>query len=45
MIPNLDRHSYTAPKPDIISAVQARNVHGIGHAHMLRKYDFLDTDN
>ena len=53
MTPHLDRHSYTAPNVEILSAVKARvrilcderNLHGIGHAYMFRKDDFLNKDN
>ena len=53
MTSQLDRHSETDPKPEMLSAVKAgnriccdeRNVRGIGHAHMFRKDDFLGKDN
>ena len=53
MTPHLDRHSYTAQNAEIRSAVKARvrilcderNLHGIRHAYMFRKDDFLNKDN
>ena len=53
MTPQLDRHSETDPKPEMLSAIQAENrirsdkinVRGIGHAHIIRKEDFLGKDN
>ena len=48
MTPQLERHSKTDPKPEMLSAIEAgnrirrdkKNVCGIGHAHMFRKDDF-----
>ena len=53
MTPQLDRHSKTDPKPEMLSAVQAgnkiqrddRNERGIGHARMFRKDNFLGKYN
>jgi len=53
MIPQLDRHSKTDRKLEMLAAVWAgnriqcdeRNVLGIGQAHRLRKDDFLGKDN
>ena len=53
MTPQLDRHSETDPKPEMLSTVYAgnkkwrdeRNVRGTGHAHMFRKDDFVGKDN
>ena len=46
---HIDRYNDTDPKPDMLSAVYAKNriwrneknVHSIGHAHMIRKEDFF----
>ena len=43
MTPNLDRHSTTDPKPEMLR--DERNVCGIEHAHMFRKNDFLKNDD
>ena len=53
MTPQLDRHSQTDPKPEMLSGVLAgsriqcvkSNARGIGHEHMLRKEDFLGKGN
>ena len=45
MTSQLDKHSKTDPKPEMLSAVEAgniicrdkRNVRGIGHVHVFRK--------
>ena len=45
MTPQLDKHSKTDPKPEMLSAVKAenfirrdkRNVRGIGYVHIFRK--------
>ena len=47
--PHLDSHSTTDPKPEILSAVltgnrishDQRNVRGIMHVHVCRKYDIF----
>ena len=53
MTSQLDRHSETDLKPEMLSAVSARSrichderkVRGIGHAHIFRRDDFLGKDN
>ena len=52
-IGDLDSHSTTDPKPEMLSVVSTgniiqrdeRNVHGIEHSYMLRKDNILEKGN